>query len=375
MRRAVVVAGVMAFGLVPAGAAEAAPRLQVVAKGLDNPRGIVVGKDGTIYVAEGGNAGKKCVGKGEEKVCAGPTGAVVAIRKGKKKRVLKGFPSTGIPGGSAGGPQDLAFDRNGRLVMVLSGMSASGRAALGPGARKLSTLVSLPSRKVRADLARYEARHNPDRTPPAMDGLNSNPQSLVAEKDGSVVIADGGANDLLKVSKTGKVSLLALFPTRCAALPPGFPADQAPPPGKCAEGQVPAESVPTSVVKGPDGAYYVGELTGFPFATGNARVWRVTGNGRKKVVADGFTNIIDLAFDGRGRLLVLEISHKGLLSGSTAGALTAVKGGKRKLLIGKGLTGPSGLAVKGGYAYIVNGGVPGEGGGKAHRGQVLRYRL
>ncbi|GAB3277908.1 hypothetical protein GCM10027589_03820 [Actinocorallia lasiicapitis] len=375
MRRAVVVAGVAALGLVPGMAAEAAPRTQVIAKGLDNPRGIFVGPDGTVYVAEGGNAGKKCVGKGQERVCVGHTGAVVAIKNGKKKRIMTGFPSTGIPGGSAGGPQDLAFDRNGRLVMILSGMSASGRKALGPGARKLSTLVSLPSRKVRADFAKFEAKYNPDKTPVALDGTNSNPQSLVVEKDGSVVVADGGANDLLKVAKNGRIKLLALFPPRCATLPPGIPEDQAPPPGKCKKGQVPAESVPTSVVKGPDGAYYVGELTGFPFVKGSARIWRVTRDGRKKVVADGFTNIIDLAFDARGRLLVLEFSHQGLVSGSSRGALIAVKGGKRTTLLTKGLTGPTGLAVSGRHAYIVNAGVPGEGGGKPHRGQVLKFRL
>ena len=39
--------------------------------------------------------------------------------------------------------------------------------------------------------------------------------------------------------------------------------------------QMPMQSVPTSIVKGPDGAYYVGELTGFPFQVGAARVWRL----------------------------------------------------------------------------------------------------
>ena len=35
------------------------------------------------------------------------------------------------------------------------------------------------------------------------------------------------------------------------------------------------QSVPTSVIVGPDGALYVGELTGVPFRAGTARVWRV----------------------------------------------------------------------------------------------------
>ena len=380
MRKAVVAmaAGALAVGLVPA-AAEAAPRLKVVAKGLDNPRGLVVGRDGTVYVAESGDAGSKCVGAGEARACLGATGAVTEIKNGRKKRIYRKLPSLGLKNASASGAQDLAFDSRGRLRLLLGGVSQPARKQFGAGAKKLSTVVSLPGRTVLADLAAYEAKHNPDKTPAAMDGLNSNPQSFVINKDGSMVIADGGANDVLHVSKGGKVRLLSLLPPQCADLPEGFPADQAPPPGDCAEGQVPAESVPTSVVKGPDGAYYVGELTGFPFKAGSARVWRITKSGKRTLVATGFTNIIDLAFDKKGNLLVLEISHKGLLSGSTAGALTRLsKGGKKTVLLAKGLAGPTGLAVSGDgrYAYISNAGVPGpEGGGKPHKGQVLRYRL
>jgi hypothetical protein len=35
------------------------------------------------------------------------------------------------------------------------------------------------------------------------------------------------------------------------------------------------QAVPTSVAVAPDGAYYVGQLTGFPFPVGGARVFRV----------------------------------------------------------------------------------------------------
>jgi len=370
--------GALAFGLVPA-PAEAAPRLKVVAKGLDNPRGLAVGRDGTVYVAESGNAGSRCVGTGDARMCLGSTGAVTAIKNGRKKRIHRGLPSLGLRNSSTSGAQDLAFDAKGRLRALLGGMARSELEKFGPGARRLGTVVALPGRKVVADLAAYEARNNPDGTPPAMDGLNSNPQSFVIDKDGSMVVADGGANDVLHVSRKGKVRLLSLLPPQCAKLPEGFPADQAPPPGDCAKGEVPAESVPTSVVKGPDGAYYVGELTGFPFEKGSARIWRITASGKKRVVATGFTNVIDLAFDRKGNLLVLQISQKGLLSGNTRGALIRLsKGGKKTVLLSKGLVGPTGLAMSGDgrHVYISNAGVPGpEGGGKPHKGQVLRYRL
>ena len=47
--------------------------------------------------------------------------------------------------------------------------------------------------------------------------------------------------------------------------------------------EVPAEAVPTTVVVGPDGAIYVGELEGFPFKTGSSHVWRI------EPAADGVT--------------------------------------------------------------------------------------
>jgi hypothetical protein len=80
------------------------------------------------------------------------------------------------------------------------------------------------------------------------------------------------------------------------------------------------QSVPTSVVVGPDGALYVGELTGAPFQPGSARIWRIAPNRKMSVYARGFTNISDLAFDGKN-LLVLEIDSKGLLHPEASGAL------------------------------------------------------
>jgi sugar lactone lactonase YvrE len=65
------------------------------------------------------------------------------------------------------------------------------------------------------------------------------------------------------------------------------------------------------------------------------------------VVASGFTNIIDIAFDRRGNLYVLEIATNGLLSGDLAGALYRVsrRSGEKKLVVSDGLVAPGGLAI------------------------------
>ena len=66
--------------------------------------------------------------------------------------------------------------------------------------------------------------------------------------------------------------------------------------------QVPADPVPTSVVKGPDGAFYVSQLTGFPFTPGVANIWRLVPGQTPTVYASGLTNMTDLAFGPDGSL-------------------------------------------------------------------------
>jgi hypothetical protein len=121
------------------------------------------------------------------------------------------------------------------------------------------------------------------------------------------------------------------------------------------------------VVKGPDGAYYVGQLTGFPFPPGAARVWRVVPGHKPTVFARGFTNIIDVAFDKHGRLYVLEISSEGLLNVPeeqlpTGKLIRVNRDGSRTILASEGLGAPGGFVLGHGAAYITNNGIlPGSG--------------
>jgi len=134
------------------------------------------------------------------------------------------------------------------------------------------------------------------------------------------------------------------------------------------------QSVPTSVVTGPDGALYVGELTGVPFRAGLARVWRVAADGHTTVFARGLTMISDLAFSGRD-LLVLEYAGRGLGAGSTRGALIRIEpDGRRTVVASSELAAPTGLAVTHGYAYISNHGTS-PGAGPLPHGEVVRVRL
>jgi hypothetical protein len=204
-----------------------------------------------------------------------------------------------------------------------------------------------------ADFPRFEERNNPDQgagVPPGEPGaIDSNPNGLLVRK-GAQFVTDAGGNDLLKVDHKGRVSVVAVFPTQTVPAPPGIPG--LPP-------ELETQAVPTSVVKGPDGAFYVGQLTGFPFPVGRASVFRVVPGKAPTVFAGGFTNIIDIAFDKRGRLYVLEIATGGLLNTPPdqlpAGRLVRVnRDGSQTTLASEGLNAPGGFVLGHGAAYITN---------------------
>ena len=119
---------------------------------------------------------------------------------------------------------------------------------------------------------------------------------------------------------------------------------------------------------GPDGAYYVGQLTGFPFPVDGANIYRVVPGEEPEVYADGFTNIVDIAFDGDGTLYVVEIASNSLLSGDPHGSLIRVDNGGHQTVIADDLFMPGGVAIgDDGHLYVTTRAALGNG-----MGQVLR---
>jgi sugar lactone lactonase YvrE len=369
-RRAGVVLTLLALGAATAlgGSASATGGgLQVVASGLNNPRGIAIGPGGALFVAESGagGSGPCTVGPEGNEVCFGPSGAITRIAHGTQRQVVTGLPSVAdrADSSAAVGPVDVSF-AGGRQYVLLGnpGGGPESREQFGPGAADFGRLLRVHRGKVRrvADFPQFEADNNPDGGAGAEPGLeiDSNPNGLLA-RHRSRLVTDAGGNDLLKVDAKGRVRVLAVFPPRLVPAPPGIP--DLPP-------EIPMQAVPTSVTVGPDGAYYVGQLTGFPFPVGGARVFRVVPGKRPQVFARGFTNIIDIAFDRRGRLHVLEIAANGILAGDFAGRLVRVnRDGSRTVLASEGLFAPGGFVIaKDGSIYVTNNGI------LAGAGQVVR---
>lgn len=322
----------------------------VVASGLNNPRGLDFAPNGALYIAEAGTGGNgpTVTGPDGNLLHFGLSGSVTRVFKGAQERIVTGLPSLAAANGTAAiGPSAISFGPVGHAFLSIGlGRPPALRSTLGPAAATMATVFQMTQNgrlQHVADLAVFETANDPDG-----NGPDTNPNGLLADAAGRVYVADAGANALLQIEATGTVSVVAVFPNRIVDVPP-FLQPPLPP-------QIPMQAVPTNVVRGPDGAFYVSQLTGFPFPVGGARVYRVVPGSAPTVYAEGFTNIIDLEFDAQGNLYVLEIDRNGLLAPEVTGRLVRVNRDQSLDTIATdGLVMPGGLAIgPDGALYVSN---------------------
>ena len=213
-----------------------------VASGLVNPRGITTGPGDRLLVVESG------------------TGVIDELRKGGSQTFAT------VPGAV-----DVATNGLGNTYAVIGGPGPD--APPPPPGSNLSRLVRvLPNGDVKlvADIGAYQVTHPDDRRPrPAAESARSRTRTASrCCRAGNVLVADAAANDPAAGRPVhGRITTVAHFTPEFVpwgSFPFGPPI-----------GTMVAEAVPTAVAVGPDGAYYVSELTGFPFAKGAARIWRI----------------------------------------------------------------------------------------------------
>lgn len=330
--------------------------ISVIATGLNNPRGLNLGSDGALYVAEAGSGGAGPCGPGPEgDRCYGETGSVTRIdpQTNIATRVAQEIPSLATPDGSfATGVHDISFQGLGNAFLTtgFAGDPSDRTTLFGPAGISFARMARMTASGKFAfteDLGGYEIAHNP-----TGDEIDSNPYGILA-LPGRTVLTDAGGNALNQVSAKGVTSTLATFPNRMVLAPPFLEL----PPGTL----IPMDTVPTSVAQGPDGAFYIGQLTGFPFPVHDANVYRVpSGGGTPTVHAGGFTAVIDVAFGPDGSMYVLELAKNGLLAAFEAndwtGALIRVyPDGTRTEIATGALNAPGGIAVgSDGALYVTN---------------------
>jgi hypothetical protein len=219
------------------------------------------------------------------------------------------------------------------------GSSAPFKQALQPSQAQPFTLL--------ASLWDFENTYNPDKKDKECDPFD------LAVRDGYAYATDAGGNDLLRLNlATHELNLYASF----KQFPnPLFNSQQA----TSFQNRPERDPVPSGIAFGPDGALYVALLTGYPFPQGASVIVRLedanhNGNAldadEEKVVADGLSSAVGVAFDEDGVMYTSEYSLDFMKN--APGRICQIRDGKCAVTLTDKVISPTSIIVIGHYLYF-----------------------
>ena len=325
--------------------------VSLFATGLQFPRGLTFGPDGALYVAEAGTGGvENTIGRCTQVIAPigpyrnGPTGRISRIdRHGNRTTFATGFPSAINGFEDYQGVADVAFVGDKLFALVSGGGCSHASATVPAGVAKVSHSGAW---SIIADLSAWQAAH-PVAHPELDDFEPDGSWYGMISSEGSLVAVEPNHGEVVRVNpRNGHV-------TRIADI-------------SATQGHI----VPT-VVAERRGAFYLSSLGTFPGTPGSQKILRLSRAGHVSEVASGFTAVLGLDFDERGRLYVLETGEVGGFPAPGAGRVIRLDRKGNRVVIVDGLFLPTGLRIgPDGWLYISN-----KGFGPPQPGEILRVDI
>lgn len=326
-----------------------AQNVTTVATGLNGPRGLKFGPDGSLYVAEAGIGGRTdpcevvpTVGPYH----GGPTATVTRIAPdGEKTTVVSGLPSalSSLPTGDTLGASGVAFIGSNLYVLVAGGGCSHGNPDSPAGI--IRAKVRQGSWNYISDLSEY-LRDNPVANPNPADFEPDGTFFSMVVHDSHFYAVEPNHGEIVRVDPGGRAERFIDI--------------------SASQGHV----VPTAIAFH-DGYFYVGTLDLFPITPGRAKILKISQSGEVVATITGLTTVTGLTFDASGRLYALELSAAVGFPAPGAGKLVRVNGSDQLEDIVTGLVVPTGMTTgPDGALYISNFGAAPPG-----LGQILRVEL
>lgn len=250
-------------------------RIETFATGLNQPRGMAFDDAGNLLVAEAGIVDEQVdavvsplTNHSGRVLRIGPNGSVIPL--------VSVLPFTNYPAAGDVGATDIVVQSG--TIYVLTGEGYDD--ALSRSVLRVEP--NQPPQRV-ANLLSFAFATTPVADQLATGTVPSNPFAMTAAPNGrTLYVADGASGIVVSVTLDGTMRVFATVP-----------------------GLVPL----TGLTFGPDGRLYVAVFSTLPVARGGGEIWAATEDGTLTHAVDELTMPIDVAFDSRGIMYVLEFSR------------------------------------------------------------------
>jgi hypothetical protein len=313
---------------------------EAITTGLLSPRGMKIGPDGMLYVAEAGEGGATTITVDGAEHHVGNSGRISKIDPdtGERTTVADGLHSDfSTATMDSVGPADVAFLGGNLYYVQTHGGEAYGAPDTPTGVYRVNDDGST---ELVGDIGAFNIA-NPVADIQPGGGQEDiepggNPYAMTV-RDGAFYVTDGNQNQLMKVDLDGTVSRVAEFS--------GHP-------------------VTTGIATQDTGPVYVANLGKFPFAPEDGTIYRVGfPSGTTTQIASGVSSMTDVEFGPGGQLYALNFADQDetfssggpflpfsgkVMKVGADGSLTPVVGG---------LTFATAIVFNGDTAYVANNGL------------------